>query len=1099
MACKYKIILRTGEVIELPSSLNDRSEFSFQEFRKVLKNLDREQLDKLFEIMINAKNVPLSVQGVNLDKVIKTSSLNQILNNGTKNFFKNEISSELYQTAKGLITTLAQVGEDINANNVIYTDTYDLFNPNYGNAYDLNNNTFIINSNIKNDINFISLNKALIDIFILKHSNNLKELIESKYSNVQEFLENLPILYQKNVVPLDIITAIKQGLNLSDNVFDYIYSNTTKAEKTIKVYEGKTVDDFKLYARVVYNNYKNLIDTKEARAINYTPSQYTGNYPSLKVGDLIKTNVGLKQGKFGVYLDEFNKTVNGVETKFYVVLITSNDGNTYDWKTIPETDLKFKNPNNKELEFVIKKQLDVKDTLDIDLNNVSNKSNIIQNPLTITTKSKQETDDLLKIAKEGDKVTIEYGVDSKIKQSVKEIVAVKGTKIYLKSIVGKKAVITDYFIKDLNISKVTLDLDNHENLNSFQDIDYLNEAINKNLMYSPIEVNEFNREEIINNLNAGDVIYTLEKGDEKSYYYLGKSGKGINVSVDEDGDPVVRTKEIDKTLISKIIYNVENKQNYINDFNSKIEIIKDSVNTNLFANNTKEKSTPKLSTYKIIENSQKSQKLKQNLIEGEFVEIDNKQYVVLENKNGNLKLYGESGLTQEVNESIQKVIKNTPELSPYTGKILDMNTPLILDSGGINDIFDSDMYSEETGEGKVKVNYVISKDVPIVWEEGEVKQGFFIEASNFNDSLYKNLSNDYAAKNIRKGVELYGYKKDGMLLTNTKNTTEFNVYSMSSSALFYNLIPGAYIQFKGNDRIFRIEEKLDDGFIIEYAFKDNNGEISVIQEFIADSKLNSVNPDFSNSLSKIFIPNSYTQTIESFKNYKETLNKRVKQEISGENTQEIMHEIVSHLTNSFGIPVINKSTLDLNSDLELEVVKNKDSAKAFLFNGKIYLNSDNSSLDSPLHESLHLILGTLKVLNPKLYEQILVNMKQNVEDLEEVKNNYPYLTNYEMLEELFVTTLSKHIASKLENEIFESSLFLDSINESINELLQLDNSTDTNTLLNSSISQLLNEFGSKYINNPQSLYDIDASNLSNKITNVKAELLKNKNLKEKCK
>ena len=104
MACKYKIILRTGEVIELPSSLNDRSEFNFQEFRKVLKNLDREQLDKLFETMINAKNVPLSVQGVNLDKVIKTSSLNQILNNSTKNFFKNEISSELYQTAKGLIT-----------------------------------------------------------------------------------------------------------------------------------------------------------------------------------------------------------------------------------------------------------------------------------------------------------------------------------------------------------------------------------------------------------------------------------------------------------------------------------------------------------------------------------------------------------------------------------------------------------------------------------------------------------------------------------------------------------------------------------------------------------------------------------------------------------------------------------------------------------------------------------------------------------------------------------------------------------------------------------------------------------------------------------
>ena len=94
---------------------------------------------------------------------------------------------------------------------------------------------------------------------------------------------------------------------------------------------------------------------------------------------------------------------------------------------------------------------------------------------------------------------------------------------------------------------------------------------------------------------------------------------------------------------------------------------------------------------------------------------------------------------------------------------------------------------------------------------------------------------------------------------------------------------------------------------------------------------------------------------------------------------------------------------------------------------------------------------------------------------------------------------SKQIVNKINDKVFSQSELLEGINEAITEIFQLEEiNPDTHDLLNSSIEALINEFGSNYVNNIESMYDQSASNLSNKITNAKRELIKDGKLNEEC-
>ena len=200
MACDYRIILKTGEVITFPSFANDEN-FRFDDLRNSLNQLGLNEVRNLLDKIKDSKNVPLDPSSLKLENVIKTTSLEGIMRSNARVFSKNEITSELLQQSKDLINLLKKSGLDVKTHNVIYTNTHDIFDANYGNVYDMESDTFIINSSPKGDINFISLNKALIDIYILKQSKTIQDLIinseKVKDKDIQKICREYAFFYIK--------------------------------------------------------------------------------------------------------------------------------------------------------------------------------------------------------------------------------------------------------------------------------------------------------------------------------------------------------------------------------------------------------------------------------------------------------------------------------------------------------------------------------------------------------------------------------------------------------------------------------------------------------------------------------------------------------------------------------------------------------------------------------------------------------------------------------------------------------------------------------------------------------------------------------------
>lgn len=189
-----------------------------------------------------------------------------------------------------------------------------------------------------------------------------------------------------------------------------------------------------------------------------------------------------------------------------------------------------------------------------------------------------------------------------------------------------------------------------------------------------------------------------------------------------------------------------------------------------------------------------------------------------------------------------------------------------------------------------------------------------------------------------------------------------------------------------------------------------------------------------------------------------------------------------------------------------ELVENVDvnSAKAFIKDGTIYVNVDNATIDSPIHEMLHLFIGSISFSNPQLFQQLLHSIQTlpNIED-----RIQPFLgsrTMDDILEEIFVEELAKFVTGQkslfdnLQKDIISSILYnikrdIDTIIDGNYSIKSLDN----NEIFNKSIKELAEQLES-------STFNINiAAGLNNAMThrilaNVKSDLLKSGELREEC-
>lgn len=90
---------------------------------------------------------------------------------------------------------------------------------------------------------------------------------------------------------------------------------------------------------------------------------------------------------------------------------------------------------------------------------------------------------------------------------------------------------------------------------------------------------------------------------------------------------------------------------------------------------------------------------------------------------------------------------------------------------------------------------------------------------------------------------------------------------------------------------------------------------------------------------------------------------------------------------------------------------NAQQAGAFIYNGDIYLNTDNASIQDPIHEMLHLFIGSIRYSDTLTYNRLL-NLMAEVGDINNRAQYYPNRTQNDILEELFVEEVAKYVTGQ---------------------------------------------------------------------------------------
>ena len=211
-----------------------------------------------------------------------------------------------------------------------------------------------------------------------------------------------------------------------------------------------------------------------------------------------------------------------------------------------------------------------------------------------------------------------------------------------------------------------------------------------------------------------------------------------------------------------------------------------------------------------------------------------------------------------------------------------------------------------------------------------------------------------------------------------------------------------------------------------------------------------------------------------------------------------LQNALDKMRNAYGINIQYISNDELIQDVDV------NSAKAFIKNGTIYVNVDNATIDSPIHEMLHLFIGSISFYNPQLFYNLLATV-QNLPNIDERINQYTGTrTMDDILEEIFVEELAKFVTG-------QSSLF-DSLQKDVISQILYNIKRDIDTIIdgNYSVKSLEdNEIFNKSIRNlaedlESSTFNIDIeSGLNNAMThrilaNTKSDLLKSGELKEEC-
>lgn len=216
-------------------------------------------------------------------------------------------------------------------------------------------------------------------------------------------------------------------------------------------------------------------------------------------------------------------------------------------------------------------------------------------------------------------------------------------------------------------------------------------------------------------------------------------------------------------------------------------------------------------------------------------------------------------------------------------------------------------------------------------------------------------------------------------------------------------------------------------------------------------------------------------------------------------------KVIRKLDRLYGIKFNEITDSELNSNYWKERISDPSSVNAFIYNNQVYINVDKSSVDAPIHELSHILIGSMRFQNPVLYQN-LINLSESLPDYQIMMNKFQGRSRNDINEEILVTETAKYLTgqkssiSSLNKEIqYEISY---NIHRVLDSILMGQDSVKTisnDRLFNMSLKQLAKEVNSTELNNNFfGTINVKGAELHRVLNNMKSDLIKEGTLKEYC-
>lgn len=223
------------------------------------------------------------------------------------------------------------------------------------------------------------------------------------------------------------------------------------------------------------------------------------------------------------------------------------------------------------------------------------------------------------------------------------------------------------------------------------------------------------------------------------------------------------------------------------------------------------------------------------------------------------------------------------------------------------------------------------------------------------------------------------------------------------------------------------------------------------------------------------------------------------------NSAETITSALYKLSELYGIKTIQVTDAELSSAEWKDLMPRNRFVNAFIYKGNIYINIDRASVDAPIHELLHLFVGSMRFTNPNLY-QALIQSAEMLPNYQNFLSEYQDKTRNDANEEIFIQELAKFLVG-MESDfdtMSEATLYEIKYNVGrvLDSILMGDLSAKTLTpdfLYNASLKEIADYTNSNIMTNYYSgTLGLEGSELHRQLNNMKSDLLKKGQLKEIC-